>query len=235
MRGVGHTAYKGIVHGYGLRTLTVFLLDDHDIVRRGLRDLLTPARDIVIVGESDSAERAMQLIPDLNPDVMLLDVQLQDGTGIEVCRHVRSGNPAVRGLMLTSAGDDEAMLAAILAGASGYLIKLTTSSAVTDALRRVGAGQSLMDAHEQHRIIDRLRRNLTASDSALVGPVERDVLSCILDGASDAEIAHQLGIPPEDVRACVGRLTESLVGLPFSIWGPPSPGSGSGKHRRPDA
>ena len=137
--------YNGPMVTYVPKYLRVYLLDDHDIVRQGLRDLLVPAIDIYVVGDSGSAREATRVIPGLGIDVMVLDLRLQDGTGIDVCRAARAADPSVRGLLLTSSGDDEALTAAILAGAAGYVVKLTRSSDITEAIRRVGAGKSLID------------------------------------------------------------------------------------------
>jgi two-component system response regulator DevR len=225
-------AYNGSVQGFGSKTVRVFLLDDHDIVRRGLLDLLAPANDIVVVGESGSAERALDMIPDLKPDVMLLDVHLQDGTGIEVCRRVRSADPAIHGLLLTSAGDDEALIAAILADAAGYLIKLTGSSRVLRAVRRVGVGKSMIDRDLRQRAIERLRAELIDTPSPSLPAVERDVVSCLLDGASNAEIAERTGLPVESVERGVGSLVQLLMGM--TAVPPLPPATGAGRHRRPD-
>lgn len=224
-------AYNGRMQGLGSRTVRVFLLDDHDIVRRGLRDLMAPAHDILVVGESASAAGALQMIPDVNPNVMLLDLQLQDGTGIEVCRRIRTAHPDIHGLLLTSAGDDEALLAAILAGADGYLIKLTGSLEVLEAVRRVGAGRSLIDREQKRRLIERVRAELI--DSQAPGPpgVDRDLLSQLLDGASDAEIAQRNELPVESVEGGVSALVESLIGVGSGV-SPSLPPPGLGRHRR---
>ena len=207
----------------------MFLLDDHDIVRRGLRDLLASARDVVVVGESPSAEQATRMILNLKPDVMVLDMQLQDGTGIEVCRRVRAADPEIRGLLLTSAGDDEALVAALLAGADGYLVKLTGSLEVLNAVRRVGAGKSLIDQDQQERVVARLRADLGDARSSGLAAAERDLLSRLLDGATDAEIADRTGQSPESIGGSVAALVQALTGVGASP-GPPAPGDG--KHRR---
>ena len=223
-------AYNGPVQGYGAKTLRVFLLDDHDIVRRGLRDLLASARDVVVVGESSSAEQATRMILDLRPNVMVLDVQLQDGTGIEVCRRVRSAEPEIRGLLLTSAGDDEALVAAILAGADGYLVKLTGSLQVLDAVRRVGRRQ----------VPDRRRAEAACCRRTPCGPDRRTVAV----GGARARLAVTSAGRGERRRdrgsdRAVGgvgggrrrRLVEVLTGVGAA---PAPPVAGQGKHRRSD-
>ncbi|HKD98454.1 MAG TPA: response regulator transcription factor, partial [Micromonosporaceae bacterium] len=122
--------------------IRVFLLDDHEVVRRGIADLLTQDGDIEIVGESGSAVEAAHRIPALRPDVAVLDARLPDGNGIDVCRDVRAVDPTIQGLILTSYEDDEALFAAIMAGAAGYVLKEVSSSALTDAVRQVAAGRS---------------------------------------------------------------------------------------------
>src|SRR5262249_5321965 len=134
----------------------VFLLDDHEIVRRGLRELLEQEPDLEIVGEAGTAEEAVSRIPPTRPDVALLDVRLPDGDGIEVCREVRSAHPEIRCLMLTSFADDEALFSAIMAGASGYLLKQVKGNDLVDAIRRVGSGGALLDPSMTARPLDRL-------------------------------------------------------------------------------
>jgi len=219
------------VQGYGSKTLRVFLLDDHDIVRRGLRDLLASARDISVVGETGSAERAPRMIQELKPDVMVLDVQLQDGTGIEVCRRVRAHDAGIHGLLLTSSGDDEAMVAAILAGAAGYLIKLTASVEMIGAVRRVGAGKSLFDGEERTRAVERLRAELTLPETTRLDDGEREVLLGVLDGVTNTDLAARLGLAPDAIDVAVGNLVETLIGVSSAA----RLGAAGGKHRRLDS
>src|SRR3954470_24122483 len=126
-------------------TVRVFLLDDHEVVRRGVRDLLEAEDDFEIVGEAGTAEEARQRIPATNPDVAVLDVRLPDGSGVEVCRDVRSARPDLACIMLTSFSDDEALFEAIMAGASGYVLKQVKGAELVDAIRQVAAGNSLLD------------------------------------------------------------------------------------------
>src|SRR5207342_3542414 len=130
---------------YASRLVKVYVLDDHDIVRRGLQDLLAAARDIQVVGDSGFVRGAAQAILDRGANVMLLDLQLQDGTGIEVCREVRGVDPSVAGLLLTSSDEDEALAAAILAGASGYILKASQGADIIGAVRRLSGGRSMID------------------------------------------------------------------------------------------
>src|SRR3982751_2737919 len=137
--------------------IRVYLLDDHEVVRRGLRDLLETEDDIEVVGESGSAVDATHRIPALKPDVAVLDGRLPDGSGIDVCRDVRSVDPSIKALILTSYDDDEALFAAIMAGASGYVLKQIHGTDLVDAIRRVAAGQSLLDPAVTARVLERIR------------------------------------------------------------------------------
>src|SRR6266496_543392 len=144
--------------------ISVFLLDDHEVVRRGVRDLLTSEPDIEVVGEAGTAESALARVQVLRPDVAVLDVRLPDGDGISVCREIRSKLPETACLMLTSYGDDQALLGAIMAGAAGYVLKQTCGSDLVSAVRTVAAGRSTLDAHATQRVMDRLRDRMAAVD-----------------------------------------------------------------------
>src|SRR3954447_10949930 len=137
--------------------IRVFLLDDHEMVRRGLRDLFDSESDIEVVGESGSARDAEARIPALRPDVAILDGGLADGSGVEVCRAIRSVAPSIRAIILTSYGDDEALFAAIMAGAAGYVLKQVIGHDLLDVVRSVSQGQSLLDPAVTQRVLDRLR------------------------------------------------------------------------------
>jgi two-component system, NarL family, response regulator DevR len=195
---------------YVPRYLRVYLVDDHDIVRQGLRDLLVPAEDIYVVGDSRSARDAVRAIPELRVDVMVLDLRLQDGTGIEVCRAVRSVNPSISGLLLTSSGDDEALVATILAGAAGYVVKLTRSSNITDAIRRVGAGKALIDSDT----IDRVSRQLLADMDQLHPALtenERCVLTQVIEGHTNTQVAERMGTLLDTATAEITTLIERIT------------------------
>src|SRR3982751_2619752 len=153
-------------------TIRVFLLDDHEIVRRGVRELLEAEPDIEVVGEAGTAEEAVGRIPATNPDVAVLDVRLPDGSGVEVCRDVRSARPDLACIMLTSFADDEALFEAIMAGAAGYVLKQVSGSNLIDAVRRVGAGQSLLDPTVTARVLERLRKG-PDEDERLKGITEQ--------------------------------------------------------------
>jgi DNA-binding NarL/FixJ family response regulator len=199
----------------------VYLLDDHDIVRQGLRDLLVPARDIRVVGDSGRATHAVEAILRLETDVMVLDLHLQDGSGVHVCRHVRAADPSVRGLLLTSSDDDEALAAAVLAGASGYVVKLARSSDVLGAIRGVGAGRELMDASLAQHAAGILRERAAAIAPALTD-AQWELLDHLLEARTDAQIAQETDRDLMTVRDEVIALVDRLLGV-----------AGHGKHRRP--
>lgn len=203
----------------------VYLLDDHDIVRRGLRDLLAPAKDIHVVGDTGSAQQAVSDILQLDADIMLLDLHLQDGSGIGVCRAVRSVKPSVRGLLLTSSGDEEALAAAVLAGASGYLVKLTRSSDITGTIRKLRSGTSLLDADSVRRATRLLNATMDSLTPAATEQ-ERRILEHIIDGQTDSQIGKSLGPGPQvaaDTTPLVERLTWALLGEETR---PSQPGAG---------
>jgi two-component system response regulator DevR len=218
------------MEGYVSPSLRVFLLDDHDIVRRGLHDLLDTKRDILVVGDSGSARQAAPRILALKPDVMVLDVQLQDGSGVEVCRAVRSGDPSIKGLLLTSYEDHEALVMAILAGADGYVLKLAGSLDIVDAIRRVGAGRSLISPAQTERVTAQLLARVKAASPAL-SAYEQQVITHVLEGLTNRQIAERLNVAEESVGADVAALIELLTNRSSRR----SPGSGlriPGKHLR---
>lgn len=211
--------------------IKVFLLDDHDLVRQGLRDLLAPAREIHVVGEGSSARSAAASILRLGADVMVLDLHLQDGSGVHVCRQVRAVDPSVRGLLVTSADDDEAQSAAVLAGASGVVVKLARTGDVLTAIRRLGAGGTLIDRQVATRVSTSLRMRAQLLTPAFT-PGQMDALDEVLAGRTDSEIAEVTGRAPEDVRLGVASIVDRLLAsTPDAVKLRPSLGGG-GKHRR---
>lgn len=197
--------------GYTTRHVRVFVLDDHDIVRRGLLDLLTK-RDITVVGHSGSAAEAPRSILELRPDVMVLDVRLPDGSGAQVCRDVRAVDPSINGLLLTSVDDEEALILSVLAGASGFVIKLAGTTEILDAVRRIGAGRPVLDA----AVVSGIKEDLAVRADGLQPPLsarQADVLSLVLAGRTDQQVADTLGEPVaairDDVALLMARLTTS--------------------------
>lgn len=195
------------MEGYVRRQLRVFVVDDHDIVRQGLRDLLTANRDIYLVGDTGSAARAVAVIPALKPDVVLLDLQLQDGSGIEVCRAVRAADSSIQALLVTAAGDQEALTATLLAGAAGFVIKLARSGRILEAVRRAGARQPLLDPRLVEQASRRIRDGLQAGTPAPTEEQSR-LLDAILTGLTDGEIAEREGRSVE----CVTTEAVELIG-----------------------
>ncbi len=191
--------------------IRVFLLDDHEVVRRGVRELLEVEEDLEVVGEAGSVDEARRRIPAVNPDVAVLDVQLGDGTGIEVCRDLRSSHPEVRCLMLTSFADDEALLDSVVAGAAGYVLKQIRGNDLVASIRKVAAGESLLDASVLDAAADRLRR---APDEdprlASLSPQERRILEGLADGRTNREIAEDLHLAEKTVKNYVSNLLMKL-------------------------
>jgi DNA-binding NarL/FixJ family response regulator len=192
--------------------IRVYLLDDHEIVRRGIAELLAGEPDIVVVGESGSAAQATRRIPALRPDVAILDARLGDGSGIDVCREVRSVDPGIRALILTSYADDDALFAAIMAGAAGYLLKEVKAAGLVDAVRRVAAGQSLLDPAVTAAVLERLRRGGSAADPRLKGLSEQEqrILALIGAGLSNREISTKLFLAEKTVKNYVSSILAKL-------------------------
>ena len=195
----------------GTEKIKVFLLDDHEVVRRGLRDLLESDGDIEVVGESGSAQEAIRRIPALRPDVAILDGRLPDGSGIDVCREVRSRDPHIAALVLTSYDDDEALFSAIMAGAAGYILKQVRGQDLLDAVRRVAAGQSLLDPAVTQQVLDRLREG-PKQDTALEGLTEqeRKVLELIGEGLTNRAIGERMFLAEKTVKNYVSSLLAKL-------------------------
>jgi two-component system response regulator DevR len=192
-------------------TIKVFLLDDHEVVRRGLRELLEVEDDIEVVGESGSAAEATRRIPALRPDVAVLDGRLPDGSGIDVCRDVRSIDPNVHALILTSYDEDAALFAAIMAGASGYVLKDIRGTDLVDAVRRVAAGQSLLDPAVTARVLERLRHG-PEQDPRLKGLTdqERRILDHIAEGKTNRQIGEDMFLAEKTVKNYVSSLLAKL-------------------------
>jgi two-component system, NarL family, response regulator DevR len=191
--------------------IRVFLVDDHEIVRRGVRELLEAEDDIEVVGEAGSVEQAVHRVPVSSADVAVLDVQLPDGTGIEVCRDLRSAQPELRCIMLTSFADDEAMMNSVVAGASGYLLKQVRGADIVDAVRRVAAGESLLDPLVTARVVERLRRG-PEEDERLKGLTgqERKILNLLADGLTNRQIGDELFLAEKTVKNYVSNLLAKM-------------------------
>jgi two-component system response regulator DevR len=197
---------KGIVD-----MVRVFLLDDHDIVRRGLGHVFETQDDIEVVGEGGTAEEGLSRIPPTRPDVALLDVRLPDGDGVQVCREIRSRYPEVQCLMLTSFADDEALFDAIMAGASGFVLKQVKSGEIVDAVRRVARGESLLDPAVTGRVLERLRNGPEQDERiANLSPQERNILELIADGLTNRQIGDRIHLAEKTVKNYVSNLLTKL-------------------------
>jgi two-component system response regulator DevR len=191
--------------------IRVFLLDDHEIVRRGIADLLSATDDIEVVGEAATVAEALRRIPAVRPDIALLDGRLPDGSGVDVCRDIRSSHPEIRCLILTSYDDDDALFAAVMAGASGYLLKEIRGSSLLDGIRQVKAGRSLLDPSVTERVMHRLRVG-SQQDPRLAGLTEREreILDLIAEGLTNRQIGERLFLAEKTVKNYVSALLAKL-------------------------
>jgi two-component system response regulator DevR len=194
------------------RDTTVFVLDDHEVVRRGVAALLEAAGDITVVGEAGTAASALARIRATRPDVAVLDVRLPDGSGVEVCREVRSELPEVGCLVLTSFADDEALFQAVLAGASGYVLKQIQGSDLVGAVRTVAAGGSLLDPSSTARVLERLRNAAEETPDRLEGlsQQERQIVALIGEGLTNREIGQRLYLAEKTVKNYVSHVLATL-------------------------
>jgi len=191
--------------------IRVYLLDDHEVVRTGLRELLERDGDIEIVGESGSAVDAEHRIPALRPHVAVLDARLPDGSGIDVCREIRSVDPTIQALILTSYEDDEALFAAIMAGAAGYVLKQIKGTDLVDAVRRVAAGQSLLDPAVTARVLERIRRGPEQPDELKgLTEQERRILALVAEGLTNRQIAQRMFLSEKTIKNYVSSLLAKL-------------------------
>ncbi|MFJ6739426.1 response regulator [Streptomyces sp. NPDC091279] len=195
--------------------IRVFLLDDHEVVRRGITDLLDAEPDISVVGDADTVAHALVRCPALRPHVAVLDVRLPDGDGITVCRELRSRMPELACLMLTSFDDEDALLDAIMAGASGYVLKQIRGSDLVSAVRTVASGQSMLDPATTARLMRSLRADpaeppALSPELASLSPRERDILALIGDGLTNREIGAKLYLSEKTVKNHISRLLAKL-------------------------
>ncbi|MCQ4042218.1 response regulator [Streptantibioticus rubrisoli] len=192
--------------------ITVFLVDDHEVVRRGVHELLSVDDDIEVVGEAGTAADALARVPATRPDVAVLDVRLPDGSGVEVCREVRSAHPDIKCLMLTSYADDEALFDAIMAGAAGYVLKAIRGTDLLSAVRDVAAGRSLLDPVATARVLERLRGGDGKGDARLENLTERErrILDLIGEGLTNRQIGERLHLAEKTVKNYVSSLLAKL-------------------------
>ena len=190
--------------------LKILIVDDHDIVRKGLAMLVSRQEDLTVVAEAGTAAEAVEKARKTVPDVVVMDIRLPDGTGIEACREIRNDNSDVKVLMLTSYGDEEAVMGSIMAGASGYLLKEIRSQEIVDAIRRVGSGQSLLDPSVTASVLERVRRGKEEDVLAQLTDQEKKILELIADGQTNREIAGQINLSDETVKNYVSNILGKL-------------------------
>jgi two-component system response regulator DevR len=195
-----------------MNAVRVFLLDDHEVVRRGLKDLFDSEEGFEVVGESGSAKEAEAIIPALRPDVAVLDGRLPDGSGVDVCRSIRSVDPSIRAIILTSYDDDEALFAAIMAGAAGYVLKQILGNDLLDVVRKVADGQSLLDPAVTQRVLDRLRDGGASEPAELraLTPQERRILELVAEGLTNRQIGEKLFLAEKTVKNYVTSILTKL-------------------------
>lgn len=191
--------------------LRILIVDDHEVVRRGLAAVVSRRQDFRVVGEAATAAEAVRLAGELEVDVVVMDVRLPDGTGIEACRDIRAKSPATRVLMLTSYSDEEAVMGAIMAGASGYLLKQIGSAEIINAIEQVGAGNSLLDPSVTERLLSRIRSGSLEDEKwSKLLPQERTILELVTEGKTNKEIAAQIHLSEKTVKNYVSRILGKL-------------------------
>lgn len=190
----------------------VLICDDHEVVREGLRTLLSRRPDMAVVGEAGTMQEAIDTAAKAKPDVVIMDVRLPDGSGVEACRAIREGRPETHVIMLTSYADDEALFASIVAGASGYLLKQTRGQAVVDAIQAVAQGRSLLDPDVTGKVLERVRRGRDQEDPAIASLTdqERKVLEQLAEGKTNREIGTTLFLSEKTVKNYVSRILDKL-------------------------
>ncbi|MBI4338220.1 MAG: response regulator transcription factor [Chloroflexi bacterium] len=192
--------------------MRLLIVDDHEVVRQGLRTLLDRREGLEVAGEAGSVAEAVREAARLSPDVVVMDVRLPDGTGVEACREIRSANPAIRVIMLTSYPDEEAVFDSIMAGASGYLLKQIRGQELVQAIRRVGAGESLLDPGVTHKVLERIKSlaGQKVESATTLSEQEEKILARIADGKTNKEIATDLFLSEKTVKNYVSSILDKL-------------------------
>ncbi len=190
--------------------LKILIVDDHDIVRKGLAMLVSRQEDLSVVAEAGTVAEAVANAREFAPDVVVMDIRLPDGSGIEACREIRDENADIKVLMLTSYSDEEAVLGSIMAGASGYLLKEIRSQEIVDAIRRVGSGQSLLDPAVTASVLERVRRGKEEDVMAQLTEQEQKILELIAEGQTNREIAGQIHLSDKTVKNYVSNILGKL-------------------------
>ena len=192
-------------------TVRILIVDDHDIVRRGLAMLMSRREDFDVVGEAGTAADAVLRAKELSPDVVVMDIRLPDGTGIEACRDIRAANPDIKVLMLTSYSDEEAVMGSIMAGASGYLLKEIRSQEILDAVSRVSQGQSLLDPAVTAKVLERVRRGNPEDEQwNQLTEHEKQILALITEGKTNKEISQNVHLSDKTVKNYVSNILSKL-------------------------
>ena len=193
-------------------SIRVLLCDDHEVVREGLRTMLSRREDMAVVGEAGTMAEAIEAAAKAKPDVVIMDVRLPDGSGVGACRAIREAQPETRVIMLTSYADDEALFASIIAGASGYLLKQTRGQAVVDAIQTVAAGRSLLDPDVTGKVLERVRKGREQEDPKIASLTdqERKVLEQLAEGKTNREIGTVLFLSEKTVKNYVSRILDKL-------------------------
>ena len=192
------------------KTLTVLVVDDHDIVRKGLTTLISRQQDLSVAGEAGTAAEAVAKASELAPDVVVLDIRLPDASGIEACRDIRSQNSNIKVLMLTSYSDEEAVMGSIMAGASGYLLKEIRSQEIVEAIRQVGAGRSLLDPAVTAGVLERVRRGKDDDKLAQLTDQEQRILELVAEGKTNKEISQIVNLSDKTVKNYVSKILGKL-------------------------
>jgi DNA-binding NarL/FixJ family response regulator len=194
------------------RTVRILIVDDHEVVRMGLRSLLERRPGFLVVGEAGTMAEAVRAALQSQPDVVVMDIRLPDGSGVEACREIREQQPETRVIMLTSYADDEALFGSIMAGASGYLLKQTRGQDLANAIERVAGGESLLDPSVTNKVLDRMRRLASGEGDDLpeLSPQERKILSLIAEGKTNKEIAQEIFLSDKTVKNYVSSILRKL-------------------------
>ncbi len=194
------------------KTVSILIVDDHEVVRMGLRTLLQRRPDFTVVGEAGTAQEAVRAARQSRPDVVIMDIRLPDGNGVEACREIREEQPETRVIMLTSYADDEALFGSIMAGAAGYLLKQARGQSLAEAIEKVASGESLLDPTVTERVLERMRRLASGEgdELAALSSQERKILSLIAEGKTNKEIAQEVFLSDKTVKNYVSSILSKL-------------------------
>ncbi len=194
------------------KTVSILIVDDHEVVRMGLRTLLERRPEFTVVGEAGTVKEAVRAARQSRPDVVIMDIRLPDGNGVEACREIREEQPETRVIMLTSYADDEALFGSIMAGASGYLLKQARGQSLAEAIEKVASGESLLDPAVTEKVLERMRRLASGEgdELATLSPQERKILTLIAEGMTNKEIAQEVFLSDKTVKNYVSSILSKL-------------------------